>query len=284
MDLKTFSETARSLARNPLGIIALFIVLVYGIAGLVLGLSAKSLPENQTFVLVWFLALFPCVVLAAFVWLVANHHSKLYAPTDFRTDASFLESLSPETQKLRLETEAAALEVEDSAHEQSADTVTLVPQEKRPKFPRPASVFSEELKASVVLAEDLALREVGQEFGVSVSRQVGFAGVAFDGVFSYEGRGYGVEVKYSRGTRLSVAAITQRVEAAAASVARLGWRNFGIVLALVLDDAHSEQAESKIDALRDALGRLGGPVDLRVYQLDELRAKYGMGRLTRAST
>jgi hypothetical protein len=31
--LLNFRETARSLARNPLGIIALFIVLIYGIAG-----------------------------------------------------------------------------------------------------------------------------------------------------------------------------------------------------------------------------------------------------------
>ena len=33
--LKTFGDTANTLSRNPLGIIALFIVLVYGFASLV---------------------------------------------------------------------------------------------------------------------------------------------------------------------------------------------------------------------------------------------------------
>jgi hypothetical protein len=33
--VRNFGETAKSLARNPLGIIALFIVLVYGFASLV---------------------------------------------------------------------------------------------------------------------------------------------------------------------------------------------------------------------------------------------------------
>lgn len=34
-EIKSFGQTAKGLARNPLGIIALFIVLVYGVAGLV---------------------------------------------------------------------------------------------------------------------------------------------------------------------------------------------------------------------------------------------------------
>lgn len=41
--LRDFGKSAQKLSRNPLGIIALFIVLVYGIAGLVLGLSAGQL-------------------------------------------------------------------------------------------------------------------------------------------------------------------------------------------------------------------------------------------------
>ena len=40
--LSEFGKIAQNLARNPLGIIALFIVLVYGIAGLVLGMRASG--------------------------------------------------------------------------------------------------------------------------------------------------------------------------------------------------------------------------------------------------
>jgi hypothetical protein len=40
--LKTFGSIARGLARNPLGIIALFIVMVYGFAALVTAFTGSS--------------------------------------------------------------------------------------------------------------------------------------------------------------------------------------------------------------------------------------------------
>lgn len=81
-DLSSFGSTARHLARNPLGIIALFLVLVYGFAALVLGVSGKNLEPAQRWPLVWFLVIFPVLVLGIFSWLVSRHHYKLYAPAD----------------------------------------------------------------------------------------------------------------------------------------------------------------------------------------------------------
>jgi hypothetical protein len=82
--------------RNPLSIIALFISLIYGISALLLGASIESLtPDNQER-LVWFIILFPIGILLAFLYLVTQHHRKLYSPSDFRTDESFLTSEDPE--------------------------------------------------------------------------------------------------------------------------------------------------------------------------------------------
>ena len=53
-ELGTFSEAAKGLARNPLGIIALFIVLLYGFAALTLGINS-SLQSTERLPLVWFL-------------------------------------------------------------------------------------------------------------------------------------------------------------------------------------------------------------------------------------
>src|SRR5262245_17829050 len=79
-------------ARNPLGIIALFISLIYGMSALLLGTSVSSLlPANQT-VLVYFIVVFPFVVLSVFGWLVSRHHTKLYGPADYRTDKGFLDA------------------------------------------------------------------------------------------------------------------------------------------------------------------------------------------------
>lgn len=89
--LSEFAAEARDLARNPLGIIALFIVLIYGFASLVLGFSDRLRDAERT-VLVWFLVLFPPVVLVTFAWLVSRHHTKLYAPSDYRDDATFIQA------------------------------------------------------------------------------------------------------------------------------------------------------------------------------------------------
>ena len=88
--LSEFGKTARGLARNPLGIIALFIVLIYGFASLVVGLSGQ-LERMERFLIVCFLVTFPVMVLGVFAWLVCRHHTKLYAPSDFRADDSFLQ-------------------------------------------------------------------------------------------------------------------------------------------------------------------------------------------------
>ena len=70
-------------ARNPLGIVALFISLIYGMSALLLGFSITHLSANNQTILVLFVVSFPFVVLAVFGWLVSRHHMKLYGPSDY---------------------------------------------------------------------------------------------------------------------------------------------------------------------------------------------------------
>jgi CheY-like chemotaxis protein len=87
--VKEFGEVAKGLARNPLGIIALFIVLVYGFACLVTAFS-KSLSQAELTPLVYFLVVFPVLVLGVFTWLVSRHSGKLFAPADFKDEANYV--------------------------------------------------------------------------------------------------------------------------------------------------------------------------------------------------
>ena len=93
MDLPSITKSAKDLSRNPLGIIALFIVLVYGFACLLFGFSASDLESAERSPIIWFVVLFPVLVLALFGWLVSNHHDKLYGPKDYRDDDSFLRTI-----------------------------------------------------------------------------------------------------------------------------------------------------------------------------------------------
>lgn len=89
------STAVSNLVKNPLGIIGLFILLVYGIASLLIGIGGKTIfSENQIWLLVIFLIGFPLVVLAVFYWLVTRYHEKLYAPKDYQNDDAFLKTIS----------------------------------------------------------------------------------------------------------------------------------------------------------------------------------------------
>ena len=83
-----FLKAGTSYIKNPLGIVGLFIALIYGVAGLVAGFST-NLTEDQRWVMVGFTAVFPVVVLGVFVRLVTHHHNKLYSPADWKDERHF---------------------------------------------------------------------------------------------------------------------------------------------------------------------------------------------------
>jgi CheY-like chemotaxis protein len=90
---KQFGDVAQKLARNPLGIIALFIVLAYGFASMVTAFGG-SLSANEKQPLIYFLVLFPVLVLGVFAWLVSRHTTKLFAPSDFRNEDNYFRTLT----------------------------------------------------------------------------------------------------------------------------------------------------------------------------------------------
>ena len=89
--LRSFERIAVELARNPLGIIALFIVLVYGLASMTTA-YATTLTAAERTLLIYFLVLFPVGVLLVFVYLVTCHIGKLYGPSDFKDENNFLKA------------------------------------------------------------------------------------------------------------------------------------------------------------------------------------------------
>ena len=91
--VKSFGDIAKSLARNPLGFIALFIVMVYGFASLVTAF-AKSFTEAERLPLIYFLVIFPFLVLGVFSWLVSRHSGKLFAPSDFKNEENYVKMQS----------------------------------------------------------------------------------------------------------------------------------------------------------------------------------------------
>jgi len=88
--MKEFSLSAQKLSRNPLGILALFLVLIYGISSFVFTFS-QNLPDSLTLLFTLFIVIYPFIVLYVFYKLVTEHHTKLYAPIDYPIPEHFKE-------------------------------------------------------------------------------------------------------------------------------------------------------------------------------------------------
>ena len=80
---QSFGKIATILSRSPLGIIALFIVLVYGLASLLI-ISGGDFTPTERLPFVYFLVFFPILLLGSFVWLVSKHGDKLVDPGQFK--------------------------------------------------------------------------------------------------------------------------------------------------------------------------------------------------------
>lgn len=88
--IRSFGEIAKSLTSGPLGIIALFIVLVYGFAALVT-INTEAFTAIERLPLIYFLILFPVIVLGVFTWLVSKYSDNLFGPGDFKDEGHFME-------------------------------------------------------------------------------------------------------------------------------------------------------------------------------------------------
>ena len=85
----SFFKTANGMHRNPLGLIALFIISVYAIGALVVGFGNERFYESPSHPVILFMATFPVAVLIVFYLLVAYFHTHLYGPSDFIDQADF---------------------------------------------------------------------------------------------------------------------------------------------------------------------------------------------------
>lgn len=204
-----FLKGAKDFTRNPLGIIALFISLIYGFASLLLNSSAEKLTEAERWPLIIFIVVFPVMVLVTFYLLVTNHHGKLYAPSDFKDDKSFLRTLSAEEQEKKLNKE-----VQESLGGDNIDNVcdnstssthvtsdTSVKQENDNKMEE-FKQFREEFKT----IEQSVINMIASEYKVKAERNVGIGSTDanFDAMLDTAGQFTFLEVKALRSPNLGL--------------------------------------------------------------------------------
>jgi hypothetical protein len=267
-----FADTAKSLSRNPLGIIALFIVLVYGIAALVFGLSGAHLEPIQKWPLIWFLVIFPVLVLLLFGWLVASHHTKLYSPTDYLDKEGFFRALTPQEQKFRINKEIESLS--DEIDEEKRSLATSL--EKSPL----TSYNSSNLRSNYMLAEELVFRELEAEFRLPVSRHVGIFNthIELDGAITSRDQTVIIEIKFTQSPNWSriVRSALGQISKVAESI-NLKAR---FLLVIVTQNLTADQRLNESEKAKKQIAEINYHVELRHYDIDELKMKFGLSEGT----
>lgn len=170
---------AKGMAKNPLGIIALFISLIYGFASLVMSAAGAHLNAPERLPLVWFLVLFPVLILFSFLYLVTRHHRKLYAPSDYKDEKHFMETIDLLAQREVLNESS---DVKDAATHTEYNHQTEKSQRMR----------------TFLIVENLILRKLEKQYNHPIRRQVRFSSSkkTFDGIIELPGKVVAVEVKY----------------------------------------------------------------------------------------
>ena len=173
MNLPDFTK----LTRKPLGVVGLFIWLIYSIAGLVMAASAQHLPYSLQLVLTLFIALFPLAILGVFYLLVTKHHEKLYAPADFKDETLFFRPATQDEVREKYELEQ------------------VTNQEKTPVLGASLPIASQALVNKYAMTEAAALKFVEVTLGHQISRDV---------TTEIDGRKFYLDGIYSDAKRLDI--------------------------------------------------------------------------------
>src|ERR1700730_7907143 len=251
-----FGLAAKGLGKNPIGVVALFLVLLYGLASLLFGTTGRLLTEQQRWPFIWFLVVFPLVILCAFLFLVVRHHEKLYAPSEYRDERNFFRQSSPEVQRHRLDEEVQALQT-------AATNAAESNNQYRPLAP-------EEVRQTVSLAEDLGLRALQAELGSSISREVGVevdgdGWVNFDGAVARGDELIAIEIKPFRGGGFAIHQIEHLLELVSKKIFRR-FRRVSLILAIVSEASLTADRELEKE-LHAVIARYSVPASLRFFRL-----------------
>lgn len=191
--MEDFINSAKGFIRNPLGVIALFVSLVYAMACLVISQGLPAIENHiERMWLIQFVVWYPVLLLLIFCLLVIFYPLNLYSPKDFKDESLFLRFLSKRQKEKKLEKEVK--EMREVKIEKNKAFSLLSFSGTNSKAMTPESV-----KKFVQMVELKALFWLNEKYNVSFSQDVvigkGKDRISCDGYAKVDGIDYVVEIK-----------------------------------------------------------------------------------------
>lgn len=241
---------AVGVVRNPLTVIAVFA----GLAEISATIALPQLPPEVQSVFVWFVMLFPTFLVGLFFLLLWKKHQVLYAPSDFSNEDNFMQHWLPDT---RTRKQVAAEEIARDIVE-ADDNASLSDQEADRGADATENPLSRYLQ--VREAEDLAIKRISRELGVSFARDVAFyrdRRITFDAVAESSSGTVAIEVKRvfspTRVVDTTKRALT-RIRDISDVVRVRGKADLRFILVIVTDFEPDETAKKEAMRARTATG------------------------------
>lgn len=265
--------------RNPLGIIGLFIVFIYGIASYTFNTIIEHVGVVLKSSLVWFIIFFPCVILWVFYWLVTRHHHKLYAPKDFENPDHFMGTISRATpdevnQKLQEEVSSQFSAQKESLHCEKEET-SVEELYKTLSYSQIHKLFQlsrREHMENVRKAEYFALRAISEQYRQKFEENIKIGDIVVDG-FNDEGKVKTiVEIKYVTSAFFANRDMLLRMQKQFEDLAR---RLSNTEFLLVIVKGREIDENKLIERVDYVMDRNALKVKVVFFDFNDLKAKYG---------
>lgn len=262
-----FLSNAKGFIRNPLGIMALFVSFVYGMACLVIdkGLEVFDTP-NERLWLILFIVFYPVLLLLAFVSLIVYDPVRLYAPSDFRNERLFLEHVSGKTRKERMKEEVEEI-VEAKEEEQQIDksaekNISVAEKEKR----------ASDLMIKLQRVERASLLALNRKYGVELSQGAMIGKkkqpIYCDGYQYKDGIHYIAEVKYLPNSTFSyLHRLLQTVYRMIAQLRELRILSICEIMVCVVYEKRNPEFEQRV---RKELGQIYEGIKVDFYEANSI--------------
>jgi len=260
--------------KNPLTIIAIFAAIAEISGTVVLPFVAET---NQS-TYIWFLMVFPVLLVLLFFLTLNLNHKVLYAPSDFKDEANFFKSFQP----------ASPTEREEKFRSQVREIEAEVPNDTKSGLESRAAtvrgnatvISRRDIHARYSLAEDLVLHKISKELGQPVRRDMRFVthgrNFLFDGVIVTDEKVTVIEVKYFRDARYIADRFKEVFHGIISAAERLpdSMRDRLCLVLAVATDAPTEDREQLSKRLYSMIEITPFPVDVRIFSLEELEREF----------
>ena len=269
--------------KNPLTVIAMFAAIAEISGTTVLPFIQ---PENQG-IYIWFLMLFPVLLVGTFFITLNFNHKVLYAPSDYKDENNFVNpygKASPEEQDQKLRDEVEELEAEDAEVEpKPTDSIGNKEEVFSSKDIIRKDVFRQrQLMADVTLTEKLAVNKLSKELGLNFKTDIRLElpnlkrAVVYDALGINENEVHAVEIKLFKAKRVDVsrlARVLEQSEVVSQHFQGLDPRDFTLHIFAVMDTPEVEMAMLK-DKLNTFVKRYKVNVKTHITTLNYLQHEY----------